>query len=349
MEVTAFRHQVGGHFGILLCNGHVAKPFNLREMAFYTMMTPELKRFSPGCCMKVTVRATINASTGGVELETDEKADCHTRKSSSKHESSKTRFKILESGRVAVDTEKSWNPWASECQCKVVENMLTGAPTPFMLLENIVAHYTRPCVLDLKIGTRQHGDDASESKRHRQLMKCRQSTSSSLGVRIVGMQLYDPEAKRYNYVEKMEGRRIDENGFRNYVKRFVNASGMARASRMRQRLRLLRSLLTESEGYRFFSASILIAFDAEAADSTPDDSVKVNIIDFAHSTFTGFFEDSPYRGVDEGCILGIDSILQAMEPTSSSASSSKETKEYSPSGQQHTETGAGKEDCRLLA
>lgn len=56
------------------------------------------------------------------------------------------------------------------------------------------------------------------------------------------------------------------------------------------RLSKLRSLLAEFEGYRFFSASILIAFDAEAADSSSDDAVKVCIIDFAHSTFSGFFE-----------------------------------------------------------
>ncbi|PIC50675.1 hypothetical protein B9Z55_001489 [Caenorhabditis nigoni] len=270
MELTAFRHQVGGHFGILSCNGHVAKPSNLREMAFYKVMNSELKYFSPAFCKEVDVRATANPSTGQIVVETLEKLDCHKKKSSSKHERSSTGFRLTDDGRVTVDTEKQWNPWAAECQCKVVERMLKEPePTPFLLLENVVAHYSRPCVLDLKIGTRQHGDDASESKRHRQLMKCRHSTSATLGVRVVGMQM----------------------------------------------LSKLRSLLAEFEGYRFFSASILIAFDAEAADSSDDDAVKVCIIDFAHSTFSGFFEDLAYSGADEGCLLGLDSIVDAMEPT----------------------------------
>jgi hypothetical protein len=60
-----------------------------------------------------------------------------------------------------------------------------------MMLENVASasKFQNPCVLDLKMGTRQHGDDASAEKRTRQMAKCAASTSASLGLRLCGMKV----------------------------------------------------------------------------------------------------------------------------------------------------------------
>ncbi|EPB66323.1 inositol-pentakisphosphate 2-kinase [Ancylostoma ceylanicum] len=231
MELSGFPHQVGGHFGLLQCTGHVAKPMNARELAFYELMGENLRQFVPDYCGRVRVCATVD-DDGDLRLVAEPAVECHPKLK----RSGSVRFHLDESGKVQVVTDRLPNNyWAAECQSKVVHKLLEGSYSWFILLNNIVATFSRPCVLDLKIGTRQHGDDASESKRHRQLRKCRESTSATLGVRMVGMQLYESRTKSYTFVDKQEGRRIDAAQFRSHLQKFVRTCGIGRAARLRHR------------------------------------------------------------------------------------------------------------------
>uniref|UniRef100_A0A0K0DHC3 Kinase n=1 Tax=Angiostrongylus cantonensis TaxID=6313 RepID=A0A0K0DHC3_ANGCA len=249
--------SVGGHFGLLQCTGHVAKPMNTRELAFYELMDDNLRQFVPDYCGRVRVCATVE-DDGDLRLIAEPVVECHPRLK----KSGSVRFRLGESRRVEVITDRvPHNYWAADCQSLVVHKLLEGSYSWFILLNNIVATFTLPCVLDLKIGTRQHGDDASESKRRRQLRKCHESTSATLGVRMVGMQLYESRTKSYTFVDKQEGRRMDASEFRSHLQRFFRSCGIGRAARLRHKLVYFLSFFFCIFSFYFYFLCVLSSSD----------------------------------------------------------------------------------------
>uniref|UniRef100_A0A8C1W298 Kinase n=1 Tax=Cyprinus carpio TaxID=7962 RepID=A0A8C1W298_CYPCA len=170
----------------------------------------------------------------------------------------------------AAGPQLKHNPWSLKCHQQHLQRMKENAKHrnqyKFILLENLTWRYTVPCVLDLKMGTRQHGDDASEEKKAVQIRKCQQSTSASIGVRLCGMQVYHSDAGQLMFMNKYHGRKLTLSGFKEAIFQFFHDGRRLRRellSPVLRRLRDMQAALEACESYRFYSSSLLIIYDGD--------------------------------------------------------------------------------------
>lgn len=186
---------------------------------------------------------------------------------------SEVPFQMLDWNSGLSSEKISYNPWSLRCHKQQLSRMRSESKDrklfKFLLLENVVHHFSYPCILDLKMGTRQHGDDASEEKAARQMKKCEQSTSATLGVRVCGMQVYQMSTGHYLCRNKYYGRGLSIDGFRQALYQYLHNGKTLRTDLFQpilHKLQSLKAVLERQASYRFYSSSLLIIYEGKEAD-----------------------------------------------------------------------------------
>lgn len=167
-----------------------------------------------------------------------------------------------------------------------------------IVLQNITAGFTRPNVLDLKLGAQLWDEGASEEKRARLDKVSGQTTSGSLGFRIAGMRTwvgsqageveeelkpyveFDKEGGYYVY-NKMYGRKFSAENVREGFEAYIYPAGKGGEREMQRAREVLAFFLGEVKDIvevferkesRMYSASILLVYegDVDAYEGTKE-------------------------------------------------------------------------------
>ncbi|XP_046659387.1 inositol hexakisphosphate kinase 3-like isoform X2 [Homalodisca vitripennis] len=294
ISLQPFIHQVGGHSSMLcLDEATVCKPVVEREQLFYESLPESLRSFVPRYYGIIKVRLIQEGEYITLLASSPDNY-------SPKPSSTLKRLRLRRNGSIEVegaslsamfdaepavdDDAATINPWVLKCHKEYITRLMAKleeehCPLNFIVLENLTWRFSLPCILDLKMGTRQYGDNDSLAKRQSKMVKVVTTTSAKLGLRIGGMQVYQASSGRFLCRNKLYGRTLTAAGFQSAVRNFLHDGTRLRTDALPpliRRLEELRNALMQLESIRLYTTSLLLLYEGHHSISNEETSGEKN-------------------------------------------------------------------------
>ncbi|EAR82886.2 inositol hexakisphosphate kinase (macronuclear) [Tetrahymena thermophila SB210] len=256
-----YLNQVGGHSTFLKPVddriNFIAKPVQSKELEFYesimkTKNLNKLKKFLP-------------KYYGTVEINNSTQIVISNKKRISDMTSSQNQYNLN------FDSKSQW------LQSLFSKRFKYGK---YMKLQDLTKNKKFPCILDIKMGFK-----ATNQKDEN---KFQNSTSSSVGFRICGMNVYQPLKKCAIFKDKYWGRQIQQQSLESSVASFFFDGEQIRFGLIHmfiKQLKKLKRALQYYKGYKFHSSSLLLIYDGiynaeQFKSQEKPSSKKIQIQDF---------------------------------------------------------------------
>ncbi|XP_069688137.1 inositol hexakisphosphate kinase 1-like isoform X2 [Periplaneta americana] len=275
----------------------VCKPLVPRELQFYETIPEAVRKFTPK--FYGVIQVSVVQEEGGYVTLIATPPDCYKPMQSV---DKSHRIRMRRSGSIEVDSnveglfhedqpeegasgasssskevkkETALNPWVLKCHRTQLQELMASIHADnsvpnFILLENLTWKFTFPCILDLKMGTRQYGDAASLPKKQSKMFKVVSTTSGKLGVRIGGMQVYQVTTQRFLCRNKFYGRSLSVGGFQQALRQFLHNGAKLRSDVLPPLIRRLEELvyiLGRQDAVRFYTTSLLLLYEGDDCHS----------------------------------------------------------------------------------
>jgi len=260
--VNQFNNQVGGHSAILSIQSKICKPLINREHQFYEFTNLKNNYHS------FLISPFIANYFGKIEILKQQSNIQNVNNNNNNNNNNNSNNNQYISGTVKNNNNNNNN------QQKNSKHQV-GTKQNYLLLEDLTASYNKPCIVDIKVGTRSRGT------------VCSSTTSTSLGIRVCGMKIFNPQLGNHTIYDRYYGRSLNPTTFEEALYNFFIGNNLNDIDlpHIYQKLYLLDNIIEKLNHlyvllsnnndpfpFKIYSSSLLIIYEGQIDDLSISDT-----------------------------------------------------------------------------